>query len=137
MPRFPMMRVTGSQFISTSRRSSWEVAIVVSSTLPARVVAARELRPVVMPPGLAVDAPIGEATQRADEHPVGLEQHRRQRTARRLIHERHELVREARHGACDADAADVWAAADALHPAALGHVAIDDRTPTADLDLTL
>lgn len=34
----------------------------------------------------------------------------------------------------DADAADVGAAADAGHPAALGHVAVDDRIPAASPD---
>ena len=53
--------------------------------------------------------------------------------ARRLVHERHELVGEAGHGAADADAADVGAAADAGHPAALGDVAVDHRTPAAQL----
>ena len=41
------------------------------------------------------------------------------------------------HRAADADAADVRAAADAAHPAALGHVAIDDRAPAPDLHLHL
>lgn len=41
------------------------------------------------------------------------------------------------HGAGDADAADIGAAADAGHPAALGHVAVDDRPPAADLDQAL
>src|SRR5262249_56969816 len=45
-----------------------------------------------------------------------------------------ELVGEAGHGAGDADAADVRAAADAVDPAALGHVALDHRSPAAQLD---
>ena len=54
--------------------------------------------------------------------------------AGRLIHERHEFVREARHGAANADAAHVGASADARHPAALGHVAIHHGPPAAELD---
>ena len=57
--------------------------------------------------------------------------------AGRLVHERHELVGEAGHGAADADAADVGAAADAGHPAALGDVAVDHRPPAADLHQAL
>ena len=57
----------------------------------------------------------------------------RELAAGRLVHERHELVREARHGAADADAADVRAAADAVDPAAFGHVALDHRAPAAEL----
>ena len=57
--------------------------------------------------------------------------------ARRGIHEGHELVGKARHGAADADPAHVGAAADPVHPAALGDVAVDHRTPAADLDLAL
>ena len=53
------------------------------------------------------------------------------------VHERLELVREARHRAADADAADVRAAAHAVDPAALGHVALDDRAPAAELDQAL
>src|ERR1700730_4324701 len=50
----------------------------------------------------------------------------------RLIHERHELVRKARHRATDADASHVWAPANACHPAALWHVAVDNRSPAAE-----
>src|SRR5690606_5911688 len=53
------------------------------------------------------------------------------------VHERHELVREPGHGAGDADPADVGAAADAVHPTALGHVAVDHRAPAPDLHLAL
>src|SRR6185369_14057019 len=46
----------------------------------------------------------------------------------------HELVRKARHGAADTDAADVRTAADAADPAALRHVALHHRPPAAELD---
>ena len=51
-----------------------------------------------------------------------------------LVHERHELVREAGHRARHADAADVRAAADAVDPAAHRHVALDHRPLAAELD---
>jgi len=50
-----------------------------------------------------------------------------------FIHERHELVGESRHGAADANAADVGAAADSSHPAAFGNVAVHDRPPASQL----
>ena len=57
----------------------------------------------------------------------------RKQRPRRLIHERHELVGEAGHGAPDADPADVGAAADAAHPSALAHIALHDRSPAPQL----
>src|SRR5581483_3207626 len=48
-----------------------------------------------------------------------------------------ERVREARHGAPDADAADVRASAHAVDPAALGNVALHHRAPAAQLDQAL
>ena len=45
----------------------------------------------------------------------------------------HELVGKSGHGAADADAADVRAAADAAHPAALADVALHHRPPAAEL----
>src|ERR1043165_3655296 len=91
------------------------------------------------PPGLALDLQQEGAlrkmpTQGAVREALDV----RRRVAPRIrIHERHELVREAGHRAADADAADVRAAADPGHPAALGHVAVDDRAPAADLHQAL
>src|SRR5437016_2215255 len=48
----------------------------------------------------------------------------------------HELVGEAGHRAADADAADVGAAANTVHPAALADVALHHRPPAAELDDT-
>src|SRR5581483_2015025 len=56
------------------------------------------------------------------------------RRARRFVHEWHKFVGESRHRARDADAAHVRAAADAVDPAALGHIALDHRPPAAELD---
>src|ERR1700757_4533655 len=89
------------------------------------------------PLGLLVDRTGGDWAQTADPpaiHPRPCCGHL---AARRLVHERHELVREAGHRAADADAADVRAAAHAVDPAPLGHVALDHGTPAAQLDQAL
>src|SRR6478735_11352683 len=81
-----------------------------------------------------VDRPTGHVPQAADHRAVESRRGRRDGGARWLVHERHELVREAGHRASDADAADVRAASDAVDPSALGHVALHDRTPTTKFD---
>src|SRR5690606_10345878 len=73
----------------------------------------------------------------ADQRPVHAQHRRGQSTTRWCVHERHELVRESGHGAADADATDVGATADTVHPAAFGDVAVHHRTPAADLHLAL
>src|SRR3712207_5177904 len=80
---------------------------------------------------------VGYAPEPPDHGAVGLGHGGGERRARRLVHERHELVREARHRARDADAAHVRAAADPAHPASLWHVAVDYRSPAAYLYLAL
>src|ERR1700677_4150264 len=50
-----------------------------------------------------------------------------------LIHEWHELVRKTWHGAANADAAYVGAAADSGHPSPLGNVAVHNRAPASQL----
>src|SRR5215212_6163792 len=140
MPRFPTMRVIGSHDISVrflaSAGTSSRIAIYLPSLRPpTRVVAGRELPLVVAPLGFLVDRGVGHAPELADQGPVGRDQGRGGGCARRLVHEGHELVGEAWHGAADADAAHVRAAPYAIHPAPLGHVAVDDRTPAADLHL--
>src|SRR3954447_21825460 len=117
MPRLPTIRVIGSQAISVSLPASgWilsRTAIVFSLSLvaPARLVAGCELRPVVAPLRLLVHRLVGDRPELADERPVALADRRRQPAARRCVHERHELVGEARHRAADADPPDVWTAA--------------------------
>src|ERR1700677_2484293 len=51
----------------------------------------------------------------------------------RLIHEGHELVREAWHRTTDADPAHIRAASDACHPTSFRHVAIHHGSPAAKL----
>src|SRR5215217_2052592 len=93
---------------------------------PPRVVAGRELLFIVAPLGFLVDGRVGQAPEPPDNGAVGLDRGSRERRAGRLIHERHELVRESWHGTADADAAYVRAASDAVHPAPIGYVAVDD-----------
>ena len=89
--------------------------------------------PGLAPLGLLVDGLVGDPPQPPDHGAVDAAGRRGHPPAGRLVHERHELVGEARHRAADADAADVGAAADAVDPAPLGDVAVDHRAPAAEL----
>src|ERR671911_2127660 len=128
MPRFPTILVIGSQDISVrfldSAGPSSRIATYLPLPLrpPPRVVAGRELLLVVAPLGFLVYRRVGYAPEPPDHGAVDLDRVCRERRARRLVHERHELVREARHRAADADAAHVGAAADLVHPAPLSHI---------------
>src|SRR6476660_6565431 len=137
------MRVIGSQCISTrfglvpvfARAGSTVVAMSVSLlSLPDLLVARFQLLAAMAPLGLLVDRPRRDAAESPDDAAIEPGGGRRHPRSGRLVHERHELVREPRHRAADADPADVRAAADAVQPAALGHVALDDRAPAAELD---
>src|SRR5271155_5486129 len=76
------------------------------------------------PTGLFVQRRLREAAQGVNRPPISLHRGRRQKRTRRLIHKRHELIREARHGAPNADAADIRTSANPAHPAPLSHVAL-------------
>src|SRR5262245_25754575 len=79
----------------------------------------------------AADRPLTEIAQRG---PVGEPRAAGGQPPQAVhVHERHEPVGEAGHRARHADAADVGAAADAVHPAANGDVALDDRAAAAEL----
>src|SRR6516225_3195718 len=137
MPRLPTIRVMGSQAISVSWPVSWPVfspLVVVIARSPRLLVAGEKFAALRPPLGLFVRGAGGEAAEGTDSGAVHLGCRGGHPRARRLVHERHELVREAGHRARDADAADVGAAADAIDPAALGHVALDHRPPAAELD---
>src|ERR1700734_741493 len=156
MPRLPTMRVMGSQFISRTSVSSavvmplplgtqrrpgqpWPAPVVVTRYCrsPGLLIAREKVAPPFPPLGLLVGRLGGEAAEGADHGAVEGARGRGHLRARGLVHERHELVREARHGAGDADPAHVGAAADPVDPAALGHVALDHRSPAAQLDQAL
>src|SRR6266436_218818 len=132
MPRLPTILVMGSQVISVS---SGAASVVIVS--PRLLVAGAEFGALNPPLRFLVQRLGGESAQAAYYRAVHAAGGRRHRRARRLVHERHELVREAGHGAGDADAAHVGAAAHAVDPAALGHVALDHGTPAAELDQAL
>src|SRR4029453_1982612 len=89
--------------------------------------------PAMLPVGLA----IGESAESADHDAHALGGKSRDDGAGWRLVERAELVREARHGAPDAHAAGLHAPAHVVDGAALHDVAIDDRTPAADLHETL
>src|SRR5262245_42759377 len=135
MPRLPTILVTGSHAIST--RSGFFAVVIESAPSPVGLVAGQQLVALGSPLRLLVHRFHGEAAQRPDDravHAAGRGGHLRPGW---LVHERHELVREARHGAGDADAAHVGAPADAVDPAALGHVALDHRAPAAEFHQAL
>src|ERR1700747_2962976 len=104
---------------------------------PARIVPGRVVRRVIAPFWLFVQRTVGDPAQVPDQHAVRLDEGRGKVSARRLVHERHELVWKTRHGAADADAADIRAAAHPGNPTALRHIALHNRPPTADLHQTL
>src|ERR671922_2895787 len=138
MPRLPTILVIGSQAMSTSFPASgltFSRVAMLSALLvaPARGVAGGELVAVVAPLRLLVDRLVRDRPQAADHRSVNAREHGRNAAPGRLVHERHELVGEARHRAADADAADVGAAADTGHPPPLRDVAVDHRAPAADL----
>src|ERR1700691_5508707 len=64
--------------------------------------------------------------------PVSHHRSGRKQGTGRLVHERHELVRKARHGASDTNPADVWTPADSTHPAALADVTLHDGSPATE-----
>src|SRR5579863_2547269 len=87
-----------------------------------------------MPPfGFFVDCGLGHAAEGTNGAAISTDRRTRHLRPGWLIHKRHELVREAGHGAADADAADVGAAADSGHPSAFGNVAVHHRTPASEL----
>src|ERR1700722_2508969 len=100
---------------------------------PIRIVTGLIFASVIAPLGLFVERAVGDLAETADQSPIGLDENGRDAAARRLVHERHELVRETGHGAADADAADIRAAANTGDPATLGHVALHHGAPAADL----
>src|ERR1022692_3697664 len=102
MPRLPTIRVMGSQAISVSwllsevAGTSFSTVVIVS---PRLLVAGAEFRALGAPLRFLVRRAGGEAAEAADDRAVHAAGGRRHRGAWRLIHERHEFVRESRHRA--------------------------------------
>src|SRR5438309_4573749 len=136
MPRLPTILVTGSHVISTMLPPAL-VAIPIAPLLPRRPVSGRQLTTLLAPAGFFVLRLGGDAPQGADHPSVEAAGSGRDLRAGGLVHERHELVGEARHGAADADAAHVGAAADAVDPPPLRDVALHHRPPAAQLHQAL
>src|SRR5258708_11604191 len=158
IPRLPTMRVMGSQFMSTRLRFFSSSSGMVSGNVAMAFVLFRIVRrlfskwlegvrafwpipsgklwAIVAPLGFLVDGRVGNAAQCTNHAAVTADERGGEHTSGRLVHERHELIGKARHGAPDADAADVGTATDAAHPAALRDVAVYDRAPAAELDET-
>src|ERR1044071_2658854 len=135
------MRVIGSHAMSTRDSVPWPAArcgcvtVMGSASLvgsPGALRAGGQFAAALTPLGLAVERVSRDLAEAAHRVAVGRDRGRGELAAGRLVHERHELVGEAGHRAADADAADVGATADAVHPAALGDVALDRRAPAAE-----
>src|SRR5450755_588993 len=157
MPRLPTIRVIGSQDISLTMIFCCEGVSIAISCSPHSASAAHEIKvtatlfPLPSPPlrvaagqGPAPAPPFGldvvlgldvALAEIAHHRPVGVfRDPGRPPAPLVLVHERHELVREAGHRAGHADTADVRAAADAVDPAAIRHVALDHGSLAAELD---
>src|SRR5580704_17696671 len=91
---------------------SWSPTSCPSSPLslpPLALVTGQKLPTWCSPLRLFVHRVFGDAPQTADHLPVDTARHGGNPSSGRLIHKRHELVREARLGAADADPTDVRA----------------------------
>src|ERR1700733_12078766 len=90
-----------------------------------------QLRPRMPPLGFLVKCVFGDRPQPAHHPSISARHVAGYARARRLIHERHELVGKSGHRATDANSPHIGAAADSRHPATFGHVALHDWSPTA------
>src|SRR5438132_6066358 len=123
MPRLPTMRVIGSQFISTRFRflvgTSFTGAVVVLIrsllSVGSGVIAGGEFGARMPPFRFLVHSRLGKGAKRTNGPPVGTDHPGRNPGARWFIHERHELVGKARHGAADADTAHIRTTPNAGH----------------------
>src|ERR1700722_3024079 len=133
MPRLPTIRVIGSQAISTKPSLSGENFFVAIVLPPDLFVTGRQLTAWCAPLRLIIERVGGDLAQPPDGPAVQAAGQGRDTGAGRFIHERHEFVGEARHGATDADAADIGAPANAVDPSAFRYIALHYRSPTPEL----
>src|SRR5271169_1332465 len=122
IPRLPTIRVMGSQFISTNFLEPVGVpfaAVVIVPMFSAPFfsvrpgsVASGQLWTRVPPLWFLVHGFVCECAQRPDGLAVDADGRGGNFSSWGFIHEGHELIREAWHGAADADAADVRAPTD-------------------------
>src|SRR5690242_14817720 len=108
------------------------VACSISIAVILRFISGREFRAGMPPLGFFVERFVCDGSQRPNEFSIRTNQHTGERSPRRLIHEWHELVRESRHRATNANSSDVRASSDPVHPTSFGHVAIHHRPPATD-----
>src|ERR1700683_1313452 len=154
MPRLPTMRVIGSHDISLMSGALaaglggaavwvsgtsivvaiWGLLRISDVGVVLRFVTGGQPRIRMPPLGFLVQSMLGDIAESLDDGSVGFAHGARDERAGRRIHEGHEFIRESRHGAADADSADVGTYADPPHPSALGHVAVHHRTPAAEFD---
>src|SRR4029077_17198212 len=150
MPRLPTIRVIGSQFISTMFPCGAEVPLcgaVITSGINISLVATLSVKfgfvssgqfaARMTPLWFFVDGAICDRAQSPKNASPHTHDDGRKCRSRRRIHERHEFVGETGHGAADANSADVRTTADAVHPTALGHIAINNGAPTANFHQAL
>src|SRR5580700_3104599 len=113
IPRLPTILVIGSQFISTKFRDFDGVSLLTPAIVAIlgsfevligpRLVARGEFWSWMPPLRFLVYGSVGDGTQSSYCSSVDFNRCRRNACARRLVHERHELVRKTRHRATDAD----------------------------------
>src|ERR1700723_1776561 len=144
MPRLPTILVIGSQFISTRfpflPETSFVGAVMVlirsllyALSVRSWMVSGGQFSASMTPFGFFVNRGLSYGAQGPNRATIGADSSARNPCPRRFIHEGHELVGESRHGAADANAAHVGAAADSSHPAAFRNVAVHDRPPASQL----
>src|SRR5271156_3133672 len=139
IPKLPTIRVIGSQFMSTSFLEPVGVlfdgiVVVPIFSLLFRLVrpgsiASSQLRTWMTPLRFFVYRSVCKCPQRSNRLAIHSVCCSRNLCSRGFVNERHDFVREAWHGAANADAADVRAPANACHPPALRHVAVDHWPP--------
>src|SRR5450631_1942992 len=84
-----------------------------SVSICSRTIASGQLPPRMAPLRFFVHRSVGDAAHGADKTAIGANDAGGKLGSRWFVHERHELIREPRHGATDADATNIGAAADA------------------------
>src|SRR4029450_12749947 len=110
------------------------LAVLRLRCLPGASRARGELGTGLAPLGFLVDRVLRHRAEAAQSPAPGVDDCGGELCSGGLAHDRHELARKAGQGAANADAAHVGAAANAVHPPPLRHIALDHRAPTAKLD---